>query len=297
MRRAGWPALALAALPAAALAHAGGYDPGPPRWSLEPWVVAPIAAALVFFTLGWVRLHARAGQGGPRLRRQALFFYGGMAILALAVISPLHDAGRRSFTAHMAEHELMMLVAAPLLVLSRPLAVMLWAFPTGGRQALAGLARQRTLAGSWRGLHDPALATLLQAAALWLWHAPALFDRALQSEGWHIFQHVSFMVAALVFWSSMLDRRRGVGQAVVGLFATSLVSGALGAFMAVSQSPWYQGYADLGLTPYGLTPAEDQQLAGVLMWVPGGLVHAIAALALLAPLLRSRPGGADARTS
>ena len=64
--------------------------------------------------------------------------------------------------------------------------------------------------------------------------------------------------------------------------------------MAVSRSPWYQGYADLGLTPYGLTPAEDQQLAGVLMWVPGGLVHAVAALILIAPALRSKPGGVRA---
>src|SRR5205085_3217187 len=117
----------------------------------------------------------------------------------------------RSFTAHMAEHELMMLAAAPLLVLSRPLAVMLWAFPAGGRQALGGLSRNGAVAGPWRVLHEPAVATLLQAAALWLWHAPALFDRALRSEGWHIAQHLWFMLSALVFWSSMLDRRRPLG--------------------------------------------------------------------------------------
>src|SRR5213079_3430969 len=99
---------------------------------------------------------------------------------------------------------------------------------------------------------------------------------------------------ALIFWSSMLDRRRGVAQASLGLFFTSIVSGALGALMAVSQSPWYRGYADLGLTPYGLTPAEDQQLAGVLMWAPGGLVHAAAALMLIAPMLRAKPRGLDA---
>jgi cytochrome c oxidase assembly factor CtaG len=194
----------------------------------------------------------------------------------------------------MAEHELMMLAAAPLLVLSRPLAVMLWAFPHAGRQALGGLARQGWLNRLWRGLHEAAFATLLQATALWVWHAPALFDLALRSEGWHVVQHLWFLGAALIFWSSMLDRRQGVGRATIGLFATSLVSGALGAFMAVSQSPWYQSYADLGLTPYGLTPAEDQQLAGVLMWVPGGLVHAVAALILISPLLRANPRRADA---
>src|SRR5204862_7970790 len=98
-------------------------------------------------------------------------------VLALAVMSPLHAAGGRSFTAHMVEHELMMLAAAPLLVLSRPLAAMLWAFPQGGRQALGSIGRNRSLNALWRWLLDPAVATLLQAAVLWLWHAPSLFDR------------------------------------------------------------------------------------------------------------------------
>lgn len=283
--------LALAA-PSAAMAH-GAAAVDAPRWEFEPWVVAPIALAAVLFATGWLRLRARSGQGG-RLGRQAALFLGGLAVVALAAMSPLHDAGRRSFTAHMIEHELLMLAGAPLMVLGRPLPVMLWAFPQGGRQALAGLGRRRWISRLWRGLTDPAIATLLQAAALWVWHAPTLFDRALQSDGWHIAQHLFFVVTGLMFWSAVLDRRRGVGQAALCLFVTSLVSGALGAFMAVSSSPWYAGYADLGLTPYGLTPAEDQQLAGILMWVPGGMVHAVAALALLAPLLRNRQGGADA---
>jgi putative membrane protein len=286
-------ALALVLAPTAALAHGGALS-DTPGWSFEPWVLAPILIALALFDLGWLRLRTRTGQGAGRLTRQAVLFHAGLAVMVLAVISPLHEAGRRSFTAHMAEHELLMLLAAPILVLSRPLPGMLWAFPQGGRQALGALARQRLFAGAWRGLSDPAATTFLQAAALWLWHAPGLFDRALASEGWHVAQHASFVVTALLFWSSMLDRKRHIGQAAIGLFATSLISGALGAMMAVSQSPWYQGYADLGLNPYGLTPAEDQQLAGVLMWVPGGLVHAIAALVLMAPLLRSRPGGVHA---
>jgi cytochrome c oxidase assembly factor CtaG len=83
----------------------------------------------------------------------------------------------------------------------------------------------------------------------------------------------------------MFERRRGVGVTVLCLFATSVVTGALGALMAVSESPWYGPYAALGMTPYGLNPAQDQQMAGLLMWVPGGLVHAVAALVILAPAL------------
>lgn len=74
------------------------------------------------------------------------------------------------------------------------------------------------------------------------------------------------------------------------LFATSIVTGALGALMAFSSSPWYAGYARIGMAPLGLAPAEDQQIAGLIMWVPGGLVHAIAALVIVRGLLGPPPG-------
>jgi cytochrome c oxidase assembly factor CtaG len=133
---------------------------------------------------------------------------------------------------------------------------------------------------------DPLLATVLQAAAIWVWHLPSLFDLALGSEGWHAAQHLSFFVTALLFWSAMLGPRRSAWTAAACLFATSMVTGALGAFMALSESPWYGPYAAMGLAAFGLTPAQDQQLAGVLMWVPGGIFHAVVAVVLLAPHLR-----------
>ena len=133
------------------------------------------------------------------------------------------------------------------------------------------------------------LATVLQAAALWLWHLPSLFDLALKSEAWHAAQHLSFFGAALLFWSAMLSPRRSPWTSAALLFATSMASGALGAFMALSESPWYAPYAALGLAAFGLTPAQDQQLAGALMWAPGGLFHAAVAIALLAPALRGQP--------
>jgi len=190
----------------------------------------------------------------------------------------------------MIEHELIMLAAAPLMVWSRPLGVMLWAFPTSARQGLAAVPRSRAGSGLWKVLSDPVLATTLQAAALWIWHLPSLFDRALESEGWHMAQHLSFFITALLFWSAMLGGRRNPWVSAAALFATSMITGALGAFMAVSESPWYGPYAAMGLAAFGLTPSEDQQLAGVLMWVPGGLLHAIVALALLAPQLRGDAG-------
>lgn len=280
-------ALLLSAFAGPAWAHAAAPAAG---WTWDPWITLPLAVSLGLFLAGWRRLDGRAVRGGERLRRRGTLFVIGWAVLAGALVSPLHQAGERSFTAHMIEHELLMLAAAPLLVLAEPLAIMLWAFPSAGRRRIGRMVQGAQFPALSRRLTAPVFATLAQAAALWLWHAPTLFDRALQSDGWHVAQHLSFLVTALLFWSAMLTRRpRNPGLAALCLFATSVLSGALGAMMAFAQSPWYAPYGELGMAPLGLTPLEDQQLAGLLMWAPGGAVHVAAALAVIATVLRTPP--------
>lgn len=142
----------------------------------------------------------------------------------------------------------------------------------------------------------PWTATLIQAATLWSWHVPALFDNALGNEGWHIAQHLSFLASAVLFWRAMA-LAAGRGDACVAalcLLLTATVGMALGALMALSESPWYQGYAALGLNPEGLSPAEDQQLAGLIMWIPGGIVHLGAASVILYRWLMRRTSDAVA---
>ena len=271
-------ALALLPLAAPAPAFAHGAESG--AWHPEIGVWAPLLLFLALYFVGFVRLSRRSTQGRPTLRRGATLFGAGWLILAAATGSPLHEAGEHSFLMHMIEHELIMLPAALLLVLARPGPVLLWAFPTSMRGNFANIARGgRTV---WDWLAAPVAATVLQGAAMWLWHMPALFDRALENEGWHIAQHLSFLLSALLFWWAVAHgRRTSQGLAAFCLFLTSLIGGALGALMAFSTSPWYAPYAALGLTPAGLSPAEDQQLAGLVMWVPGGAFHAAAALYLL----------------
>lgn len=279
------PCLVLWAVPS--VAHDTGIaHVEPPGWTLDPWITIPLLLTLVLFVIGTRRLLRRSGRGAAALGRRARLFAGGWLLLTAALVSPLHQAGERSFAAHMFEHELIMLAAAPLLVLSEPLAIMLWGLPVRYRQAFGAWSRAAPIRHSWRFLVQPVTATLLQAAVLWIWHAPALFDLALAQEGWHAAQHLSFLVSALLFWTAMLGRRTSPAVAALCLVATSIVSGALGALMAFATSPWYEGYARLGLAPFGLTPAEDQQLAGLLMWVPGGLVHAGAALLIMRKVLR-----------
>jgi cytochrome c oxidase assembly factor CtaG len=271
--------IALAAL------HAGAHEleGGALGWTLTPGVTLPLLLAALLYGVGYHRLRARSSQGRQQHRRQALRFALGWLVLAGALVSPLHEGGERSFTLHMIEHELIMVPAAWLIAVSRPLGVMFWGLPASVRTTLGGGARW------WSALADPVAATGLQALALILWHAPPLFDRALGHEGWHIAQHASFLISALLFWYAM--SRAAEGAALLGaacLFMTSLIGGGLGALMAFSASPWYAGYAAMMMMPMGLTPAEDQQLAGLIMWIPGGMAHAGAALVLLARALRPR---------
>jgi putative membrane protein len=283
-------ALALVAFAGPAAAHGVGPPHVEPGWTLDPAITVPLALSLALYATGAVRLVRRGGPGRTARARTALLFAAGWLALAGAVVSPLHELGERSFAAHMVEHELLMLVAAPLLVLARPLSVMLWALPRAPRKGLGKLSRANAVRLAWRAMTAPWTATILQIAVLWIWHLPALFDRALDRPAWHLAQHLSFLVTALLFWSSMFEAKRGehsLGEPVLCLFTTSLVGGALGALMALSQSPWFARYAELGVAPFGLTPVEDQQLAGLLMWIPGGLVHAGAALALVGRALVS----------
>jgi cytochrome c oxidase assembly factor CtaG len=244
----------------------------------------PLAVSGLWYAIGFIRLQRRIRGVSRPLRRNGILFALGWSTLVASLVSPLHELGERSFTAHMSEHELLMLVAAPLMALSRPLACFLWACPDSMRRGLVQACNRGSVSRAWQVISDPIVATALQIDALWAWHMPSLFDLALRSEVWHAIQHLSFLLSALLFWWSLTRSTRRVNRhaiAAVCLFITSLTSGALGALMAISASPWYSGYAALGLHELlagGLTAAEDQQLAGLIMWIPGGLVHFVAAL-------------------
>ena len=283
--------LALSLMFVAAPAVAHGSHEGPPGWTLGPVLLVPLGVALLVFLIGWSRLSKRAS--APV--RPGLFL-SGWSVLTFSLVSPLHEAGERSFTMHMVEHELIMLVTTLLLAASGAGGVLAWGLPRPLRLALGG-GWKSPLQTCWRQLTDPVIATAIQAIALWAWHAPALFDRALDSSGWHIAQHASFFVSSLLFWWAMLHprgRAAGYGVSAACLFATSLIGGALGALMSLSSSPWYADYAAMGMTGIGLDPVNDQRLAGLIMWIPGGLVHGAAAVLLFYKWLKASEGGGRA---
>ncbi|MDB5570149.1 MAG: Membrane protein [Hyphomicrobiales bacterium] len=267
-----------------ALAHAGHvhWTELASTWTWDPLIVAPLVLSLTIYALGVGRLWRRAGVGrGVRMWQVGCFALAWLLLFG-ALVAPLHWLGERLFMAHMIEHEILMTLAAPLLVVARPFGAALWGAPPSWRRGWGHVARSRAAAAMWAWITTPLVATLVHGLTIWLWHAPALYDAALASPRLHWLEHVSFFASALVFWWALLrgpGRERAFGAAVFYLFVTSLHTGFLGVLLSVTRRPLYPVQTREALA-WGLSPLEDQQLAGLIMWVPGGMVYAIAALAL-----------------
>jgi putative membrane protein len=259
-------------------AHAEDYTA---VWNIEAWVIASLAVAAVLYVRGVRALWRATARGRGITGVNVSCFAAGWLAVALALASPLDALGEALFWVHMVQHEVLMLVAAPLLVLGRPLAAWAWAVPPGWLRALARPARLAIVRRGWRALTAPFPAWLFHAAALWLWHVPVLFNAALASDAWHVLQHLSFFATALVFWWACLGHwwgRPASGAAVIYILTTMMHTGALGALLTLSRTPWYANTPE----PWGWTPLEDQQLGGLIMWVPAGAVYLAFGLALFA---------------
>jgi cytochrome c oxidase assembly factor CtaG len=261
-------------------------------WGLEPAPLAGLTVAALLYGIGIAKTWRAAGVGRGVRRWEAACFAAGWLTLFAALVSPLHRLGQILFSAHMAQHELLMLVAAPLIVLGRPTAVCLRALPRDAARSLGRLASSPAWTSTWHAYSTPLTAWTLHAVILWAWHVPGMFQATLHSEVAHAAQHCSFIGVALLFWTSIVGSfRRGdveVGVAVASLFTTALHSGLLGALLTFARSPWYPDYDHTQW--WGLTALEDQQLGGLIMWVPACTVYIAAALAIAGRYLaRSRP--------
>jgi cytochrome c oxidase assembly factor CtaG len=274
----------LAGVPAGAAAHPANAYWGQleTTWTWDPLVIGPLSLCMVLYVTGVARIWRHAGSGRGVRPWQVRSFALGWSLLVLALVAPLHWLGERLFAAHMIEHETLMILAAPLLVISRPFGAMMWGLPGRWRGPLGRLLATAPLSAIWRCLSDPGPATTLHAMALWAWHAPPLFNAALQYRPVHWLQHVSFLGTGVVFWWALLrgrERERSYGRAVLYLFITTLHTGFLGILITLSRRQVYP-LQSLDAMRWGLSALEDQQLAGLIMWVPTGLIYAAAALAL-----------------
>lgn len=263
-------------------------------WTFEPWVVACLALSIGLYLAGYARLRVRGARGRRDRALRLVSFVTGWIALVIALVSPLHSLSEALFSAHMLQHEIFMLVAAPLLVIGRPLAVWLWAFPPRARQGISAATRSAWINTPWRWLTMPAVAWVLHAAALWCWHAPRFFEAALASEGIHTLQHTSFLGTALLFWWTVFrpasedGSRSHSAHAMLSLFTTMVHTGALGALLTLAPEVWYPSCIESTLA-LGFDPLQDQQLGGLVMWVPGGLAYLVGGLLVGARWLARRP--------
>jgi putative membrane protein len=263
-------------------------------WPFDPLVVLAIAGGAIVYAVGYARLR-RAGRSSAR---RAVAFGTGCVVLAIALLSPLDAVARTLFSAHMAQHLLLMVLAAPLLVLARPIATSLAALPPASRRAAvrAGVA----IASAPRALRQPLVAFGIFTVATWSWHAPTLYDGALMHEPVHALEHASFVLASMLAWSVALRPGRGDPSSAFGrallLVACALQGALLGAVLVFASTPLYPVHRG-GPALWGLTALEDQQLAGALMWIPPSAVYLSAIAAVLFAAFRTmdlRADGVDA---
>ena len=261
------------------LLHAGILSSG---WALEPGIVIPLAILAALYFRG-VRV-----VGGVKRVPGLVWFAGGWLVVAGSLLSPLHAASEQLFSAHMVQHELLMVVAAPLLALSRPLPLLLDGIPTVSRSRVEAIAEGRRARRVWRNLNRPLAAWLIHGVVIWVWHIPVLFEATLSNDAVHAAQHLSFLGSGYLFWASLVadDFPERGGLAVLSLFTTAVHTGVLGALISFSRYPWYSGYATRAAA-WGMTPLADQQLAGLIMWIPASAAYLIGALLIARRWLRA----------
>jgi putative membrane protein len=253
-------------------------------WNLEPLLLVGLVLAAGAYRRGRTR-----GREGHAWRARC--FAGALVVVAVALVSPLDAMSAALASAHMVQHVLLVVVAAPLLALSAPSGRLLRGSPPVVRRAGARWRKRlRLTRRNLRPLQHPATVWLLHVGTLWFWHAAVPYDAALGSRLLHILEHASFLVTGVLFWKVVIDTRAAGrmahGLGILLVFAMAMQSVFLAALLTFARAPWYSGYTAT-TTRWGLEPLADQQLAGVIMWVPAGSVYLAAGLILVFTWVKS----------
>ena len=259
----------------------------------EAWsMLGALLVTAAIYARGWRILAGRAplrfGEG-----RLAAFF-GGLGVMAFALASPLDALAGRRLSAHMTQHQLLMMLAPPLLWLGAPVAPMLLGLPRWIRwPVVAGLASRvgRTTADV---ISHPAFAWISFAVAFWAWHTPRLYELALRSHAWHHLEHACFFATAMLFWRPVIlawpARSPWPRWTMVPyLLLADLQNTVLAAILTFSDRVIYPAYATAPRAG-AISALDDQSMAGVIMWVPGSLVFLFAAVWLAMESMNERSG-------
>jgi putative membrane protein len=258
------------------IAHAI-VTPGMSRWDVLAAAVLLLVGVL--YAMGQHRMM----QHGSLRRIERAAFWAGWLVMLAAVLPPIDRFAVERFSVHMVQHELLMLVGVPLLIAGRTFPTCLWGVPSVWRPVAARVFQARGTAETWRVLTAPVVAWVLHGTVIWIWHVPRLYELAVRDEAVHAMQHAMFVGTSVLFWWGLVYGRYGrvgYGASVFYVFTTAVHTGILGAVFTLTPAPLYAVYADRAPDPLA-----DQQLAGIVMWVPAGLILTLAGLGLFAAWL------------
>jgi cytochrome c oxidase assembly factor CtaG len=246
-------------------------------WSFDPPVLVGVLVLVLLYVAGWRRARRR-GERHPPSPWRALLFAGGILTILVALVSPLDSLGDQLMVMHMVQHMLLLDLAPILLIL-------------GLTKTLLRPVTRRVQTVERRAgfIAHPVFAVILYAGVLWLWHVPALYDQAQGNSVLHVFEHLCFFAAGSLYWwhvlSPIRSRARLTGLGQIGYMAgAKLLVGLLGIALAFAPSVIYPFYAH---QPHywGLSPLEDQMMAGLVMALEQSLVMGIALVWLFVQML------------
>lgn len=258
-------------------------------WSWRPEVVLVLATLASVYASGWWRLR-EAGYGRLARTWRLILYLSGLAVVGVALLSPIAELAHVLFSAHMIQHLLLMMFGAPLLLLGNPLPISLWGLPRRARRAVGRLLTRNAPLRKvlWAATLMP-VAWLLFVVNLWLWHLPAAYQATLRDHLIHDLQHVAFFGTALLFWwpiiepAPRLHERIPRGFAILYLLAATGQNTLLSALIALPERVLYP-YYDASQLPFGLSALDDQAMAGGIMWTMGHM-YLIPMLLVVAKML------------
>jgi cytochrome c oxidase assembly factor CtaG len=257
-------------------------------WSSPPWVNLTLFITGLVYVRGWLRIRNLLPEVIPTWRLAA--FLSGLLSLWVAIGSPLAAFDDVSLSVHMVQHLLLMAVVPPLALLGAPSLPLLRGLPQSiVRGAVGPLLRWAPVKSFARLITNPASCWLLATIALFGWHVPAAFEMALHSDSWHEVEHICFLSTSLLFWWPAVQPFPGGPtwprwSIPLYLFFGTLPGGALGAMLTFWDRVLYPSYA-AGPQLFGVSPLEDQVIAGALMWVFGTFVYTVPAVVITIQLL------------
>ena len=275
----------------------------PWEWRLE--IIAVLVTLGALYGLGWVRLRRHSARRGLASWPRFTAYYAGLFVLAVSLMSPVDQLGGQLFFMHMTQHMLTIMFAAPLLLLGNPYPFMVWSLPRTGRNVVTTLMRgrspfRRALAYGTR----PLVAWLVFLTVYLGWHDATLYNSALLYDGVHDLQHITFFLAAMLFWWPVVGaaphihgRFSGFGRIVysIGMVPPNMFVGVSIAYASAVIYSYYESVPRI----WGVTALEDQMLGGAIMWIPGSMMFIIAGLIVLAGMFGDKhsppvqPGGWD----